>query len=366
MSIWDTLTHAPLAQTPSTQRMRSASLSGYEDLVRSLGREPRLFLRSVGLSPAALRDPEALIPRDAGRELLEITARATQCEDFALRLAAQRRLSALGPISLVLKEEPTPAHALQTLCRYLQLVNPSLMLHVERAGELVILREELLPSPGLQMRQSVELAVGTLYRLLSELAGPHWRAREVCLTHRPPQDLRAHRAFFGRSVKFNQAFNGLVCLARDLEQPRSDSDRLAAGFARQYLDAALRAQAASAQEKIYPLILATLPSGTCSASGVARLCGMDRRTLHRQLQAEGWSFSRLLDQVRLDLVRRHLRDSDWALGDMAALLGFARQSSFSHWCLRHLGCSASQWRSQALALQAAATPARQAQKTRRA
>ena len=119
--------------------MRSASLSGYEDLVRSLGREPRLFLRSVGLSAAALRDPEALIPRDAGRELLEITARATQCEDFALRLAAQRRLSALGPISLVLKEEPTAAHALQTLCRYLQLVNPSLMLHVERAGELVIL-----------------------------------------------------------------------------------------------------------------------------------------------------------------------------------------------------------------------------------
>ena len=347
--------------------MRSASLSGYEDLVRSLGREPRLFLRSVGLSAAALRDPEALIPRDAGRELLEITARATQCEDFALRLAAQRRISALGPISLVLKEEPTAAHALQTLCRYLQLVNPSLMLHVERAGELVILREELLPSPGLQMRQSVELAVGTLYRLLSELAGPHWRAREVCFTHRPPQDLRAHRAFFGRSVKFNQAFNGLVCLARDLEQPRSDSDRLAAGFARQYLDAALRTQAASAQAKIYPLILATLPSGSCSASAVARLCGVDRRTLHRQLQAEGWSFSRLLDQVRLDLVHRHLRESDWALGDMATLLGFARQSSFSHWCLRHLGCSASQWRNQALAVPAAATPTRtQAQKTRRA
>ena len=122
-----------------------------------------------------------------------------------MRLAAQRRISALGPISLVLKEEPTAAHALQTLCRYLQLVNPSLMLHIERAGELVILREELLPSPGLQMRQSVELAVGTLYRLLSELAGPHWRAREVCFAHRPPQDLRAHRAFFGRSVKFNQA-----------------------------------------------------------------------------------------------------------------------------------------------------------------
>ena len=371
LSIWDTLPtpskHLLLRPRPSTQLMRSASLSGYEDLVRSLGREPRLFLRSVGLNQSALRDPQALIARDAARELLEITARATQCEDFALRLAAQRRLSALGPISLVLKEEPTPAQALQTLCRYVQLVNPSLMLHVEQAGAWTILREELLPSPGLVMRQSVELAVGSLHQLLRELVGPHWRAREVCFTHRPPQDLRAHRAFFAGPVKFNQDFNGLVCLTRDLTQPRAASDQLAAGFARQYLDAALHAQRVSVQESIYPLILAALPSGSCTATSVARLCGIDRRTLHRQLQAEGWSFSRLLDQVRLDLVRKHLRESDLALGEMASLLGFARQSSLSHWCQRHLGCSASQWRSQALGTRPPAQPApHRAQKTRRA
>jgi len=371
LSIWDTLPtpskHLLLRPRPSTQLMRSASLSGYEDLVRSLGREPRLFLRSVGLNQSALRDPQALIARDAARELLEITARATQCEDFALRLAAQRRLSALGPISLVLKEEPTPGQALQTLCRYLRLVNPSLMLHVEQAGAWVILREELLPSPGLLMRQSVELAVASLYRLLSELAGPQWQAHEVCFSHRPPQDLRAHRAFFGRGVKFNQDFNGLVCRAEDLAQARPAGDRQAAGFARKYLDAALRAQHTSVQDNIYPLILAALPSGAFTATSVARLCGIDRRTLHRQLQAEGWSFSRLLDQVRLDLVHKHLRESDLALSDMATLLGFGRQSSFSHWCKVHLGCSATQWRRQALTKPAPAlTLDNSAQKTRRA
>ena len=158
--------------THTERLIRSASLGGYVELVQSLGRNPYQFMRTVGLPAKCLDDPEGLIPRDAVRELLEITARATRTEDLALRLAAQRRLSALGPISLVLREEPTPRQALHTLCRYLKLVNPSLILHVEDAGSLVIIREELLPSPGLAMRQSVELAVGSMFRMLSELTRP--------------------------------------------------------------------------------------------------------------------------------------------------------------------------------------------------
>lgn len=337
------MNQAPPLPRHHPQLMRSTSLSGYADLVRSLGREPAGFLRSVGLRPEQLEDPEALVPRDAARELLEITARATRCEDFALRLAAQRRLSALGPISLVLKEEPTPRAALNTLCRYLKLVNPSLILHVEDAGRDVIIQEELLPSPGLSLRQSVELAVGGMFQMLRELAGPHWQPREVCFTHRPPADLSAHKAFFGRHVKFNQEFNGLVCLASELSAPRASSDSVAAEFARKYLDRAMLERQESAQAACYQIIRALLPTGDCTAAEVARLLQRDRRTLHRQLESEGLSFSRVLDQVRMDLVQRHLRESDLALGEVAGLLGFAGLSSFSHWFRGRFGCSATHW-----------------------
>jgi AraC-like DNA-binding protein len=336
----------------SSKLIRSGSLDGYVDLVTSLGRDPGAFLRTVGLQAKFLEDPETLIPRDAARELLEITARATHTEDLALRLAAQRRLSALGPISLVLKEEPTPRDGLNTLCRYLKLVNASLIVHVEDAGSLVIIREDLLPSPGLQMRQSVELAVGTMFRMLSELIGQHWQPLEVCFTHRPPQDATAHRAFFRRSAKFNQEFNGLVCLATDLSTPRERADQVAAGFARKYLEAALRDRSESEQETCRQIILALLPSGTCTAAEVARLLHIDRRTLHRRLEAEGLTFSHLLDQVRSDLVKRHLRESDLPLSEIAELLGFSGPSSFSHWFRGLFDCSASQWSKQAAQLTA--------------
>lgn len=324
--------------------MRSASLSNYVDLVDSLGRDPAPFLRAVGLAAKDLSDPEALIPRDAARELLEITARAMRVEDFALRLAAQRKLSTLGPISLVLREETTARQAIDTLCRYLKLVNASLILVVEETPEWVIIREDLLPSPGLSMRQSVELAVGTLYRMLRDLAGPDWKPCDVCFTHRAPAQIDAHRTFFGRIPKFNQEFNGLVCAAADLAKPRQHKDEGAAALARKFLDTALRAQGESVQDLCISTIQALLPGGECSAAQAARLLQMDRRTLHRQLAARGLSYSQLLDRVRVDLVERHLVDSDLPLGEIAGLLGFARLSSFSHWFQLQFGCSASQWR----------------------
>ncbi|MGE4243373.1 AraC family transcriptional regulator [Ramlibacter sp.] len=329
------------------QQVRSATLGGYVELVQSLGRDPHTFMRSVGLSARLLKDPETPISRDAARELLEITARATRTEDFALRMAAQRKLSALGPISLVLREEATPRAALDTLCRYLKLVNASLAIRVEEAGSAVVIREDLLPSPGLEMRQSVELAVGTMFRMLAEMIGPQWRPLEVRFTHRPPADASAHRAFFGRAVRFDQDFNGLVCAAADLDRPRELGDPVAAGYARKYLEAALAERTESVRQACRQLILALLPGGACTAAEVARHLRVDRRTLHRRLDAEGSTFSAVLDEVRRELVQRHLRGSDIPLAEVAGLLGFAAPSSFGHWFQGAFGCSASQWRRQA-------------------
>ena len=329
------------------RQVRSATLSGYVELVESLGRDPLAFMKAVGLNARLLDDPETLISRDAARELLEITARATNVEDFALRLAAQRKLSALGPISLVLREEPTPRAALDTLRRHLKLVNASLIIIVEEARGVVVIREDLLPSPGLEMRQSVELAVGTMFRLLRDLIGPQWRPMEVSFTHRAPADDAAHRTFFGRKVHFNREFNGLVCASADLDTPRDPGDPVAARFARKLLETSLQVRSESVHETCRQLVLALLPTGMCTAAEVARHLQVDRRTLHRRLDAEGMTFTALLDEVRSDLVQRHLRGSDMPMGEVAELLGFAGTSSFGHWFQGVFGCSATQWRRQA-------------------
>lgn len=327
--------------------IRSASLRGYTELVRALGHDPQPFLRSVGLSLRLLNDPETLISSDAVNELLEHTALATGTEDFALRLAAMRDLANLGPVSLVLQDEPTPRQALDTLCRYLQLLNASLRTRIEDVGSTVLIREDLVFRDARPVRQSIELAIGVMFRILRELIGPQWRPVGVSFTHRPPVDARAHRAFFGCSVAFHQEFNGLACTAADLQVAHAPRNPGVAGFARGHLESVLASHRNDSSETVRQLILALLPGGRCTSQQVAHHLRMDRRTLHRHLIANGQSFSGLLQQVRSNMAQRQLRDSDLPLGDVAAMMGFASSSAFSHWFRDSFGCSALQWRKQA-------------------
>ncbi|MBS0341308.1 MAG: AraC family transcriptional regulator [Proteobacteria bacterium] len=328
----------------SGRLIRSASLNGYVDLVESLGRDPHAFLGRVGLSAQIFDNPETLIPADAVRELLEITSRATRTEDFALRLAGYRTFSDLGALSLVLKEEPTPRQALDTLCRYLKLLNTSLIMRIEDVGNTVVIREDLVPSHQLPTRQSMELAIAVMFRILRELIGPQWHPLQVCFTHRAPADASAHRAFFGRSASFDQEFNGMVCAAADLQISRTSGNPKAVRFAREYLDTALQFRGEGLVEACREVVLVLLPGGKCTAQQVAQHLRVDRRTLHRHLSAQGMSFTALLGEMRSQLVVRHLRDSNLPLGEVASLLGFAAQSSFSHWFRATFGCSVSQWR----------------------
>ncbi|TDG20597.1 AraC family transcriptional regulator [Paraburkholderia silviterrae] len=324
--------------------IRSASLTGYSDLARHLGLDPARMLRRVGLSARDLVDPDAPISSNAVRELLESSAAAANVEDFGLRLARSRRLSNLGPISAVMSEAPTAREALESLCRYIRLINASLLTRIEDYGDAVLIREHILVDDKNSVRQSIEMAVGVLYRSIEELLGPNWRPRSVCFEHRPPNGATCHKAFFGSAVEFNSDFNGIVCHAKDLAAFRPASGSQMALYARRFLDQALTSANDSDTHTIRQVIAAMLPNGRCTADRVARHLGVDRRTLHRRLAAETTSFSSLLQDVRCELASRQIRDSDRSLAELADLLGFSSSSAFAFWFRKQFGKTVSKWR----------------------
>lgn len=333
----------PLPSQP-THVIRSASLNGYAELARSLGLNPQALMRKAGLDVRCLDDPETPVSVYAVQHLLEASAEAAGIEDFGLQLAHNRRMANLGPLSIVLREEPTARAALDTLCRYLRLLNASLLTRIEDHADVVIIREEfLMERPG-SIRQSIELAVGVMYRILVELLGPTWKPRQVCFSHRPPKDIATHRLLFGRDLEFNSSFNGIVCSARDLTARLPTVETGMAAYARRFLDQALSNQRSTTSDTARQLIMALLPGGRCTADQVAQHIGIDRRTLHRHLQAQGTSFSALMQQVRSEFVVRQIRDSDRSMAVLAELLGFSGSSAFAYWFRQQFGCTVSQWR----------------------
>src|SRR3982750_4439833 len=87
-------------------RIRTNTLTGYAGLARSLGLDPAALLAEVHLELAVLDVPGRWIPAGPAARLLELSAAQAGCPDFGLRMAALRRLGTLGPLSLVLRDEP--------------------------------------------------------------------------------------------------------------------------------------------------------------------------------------------------------------------------------------------------------------------
>jgi AraC-like DNA-binding protein len=69
------------------------------------------------------------------------------------------------------------------------------------------------------------------------------------------------------------------------------------------------------------------------------------RTLQRSLDAEGLSFTALLDQVRRDLAQRYLANPHYGMGQIAAMLGYSSHSAFTRWFGAQFGCTPQEMRS---------------------
>ena len=316
--------------------IRSASLTNYAEVARKAGLDPLRMVREFGLPPRCIDEPDLVVPIDAVRALLEASAERSGVEGFGLLMAEARRLSNLGPLGLLIREQPTLRLAVEAFVSYGRRLNDALMLTIEEAGDVVVLREELVMGHSGPVRQATELAIGVAYRMLRQFLGAQWRPRRVCFAHDAPRDRSVHERLFGRTVEFGHDFNGIVCARADLERDNPEADPELARLARRLLDADPPSAKGASASQVREIVVSLLAGG-CSIDRVAQHMGVDRRTIHRRLAREGETFTGIVDAVRRELAQRYLRDRDRKLTEVALLLGFAGASAFSHWYRKQFG-----------------------------
>lgn len=327
--------------------VRSATLSGYQEMARSAGLDPLPLLAEAGIPRSTLDFADSLISASAACRLLEKSAAASGAEDFGLRMCESREISILGPLGMVVRDSPTLREALAAMVRYLALHSEAALLDFEENESIFVLRMYLLFDDIGPTRQADEMVLGALYRVLQELLGPAWRARQICLSHSAPRQMATHLRIFGSAVTFGHDFNGIVCDRRDLDAVPPAAHPTLARYARDYLDSLLARTNQSLAEKVRRMVFSLLRTGNCSIERVAVQLGIDRRTIHRRLLLEGITFSAILDEVRAALALQYLGQRERPISYVAELLGFSMHSAFTRWFRDRFGCSPSVWRAQA-------------------
>ncbi len=327
-----------------TALVRSASLHQFAEVAAACGLDARALVREVGLPLRCLDEADLKIPAASVGRLLELAARRGNEPAFGLRMAQSRRLSNLGPLAMLVRDEPTLRHVLEALVRHIHLHNEALVLRIEQVGQLVSIRTELAHEGSEPQRQATELVMAVTHRVLGIFLGASWQPRLVCFVHRAPASDAMHRRVFGPAVQFGHEFNGVVCRAADLDAPNPGADPVMSRYAQGLLAHRLHAPLGPA-DRVRQLVVLLLPRGHCRAEVVAQHLGVDRRTVARQLAAAGTSFSALVDELRRDLFERYRRDGARSLGEVSALLGFSAPSAFSRWHRREFQTAAREhWR----------------------
>lgn len=85
---------------------------------------------------------------------------------------------------------------------------------------------------------------------------------------------------------------------------------------------------AKASERVHSALLELLPGGRSGIDDVATKLLTSRRTLQRQLLAEGLSFQDVLNRTRRELAEHYLRQEAITPGEVSWLLGFQDGNSF--------------------------------------
>lgn len=324
--------------------IRSIALTGFVEVCQSLGIDPYRMLEVIGLPASCLQEQDTKINSDVLSRLLEGAAAAAGVDDFGLRLVEWRDLSILGPVGLVVREQPNVGQAILALQRYIRLHNTAATLSIEEVGELVILKQVYQVERPAAVRQSTELMVGVTARILRTLIGRNWHPQAAYFTHGPPLDGRLHNWIFGPHVEFGHDYNAIVVTKADLQREISSSSPQMAAYVTRFVDRLAEGTSESHVEAVRRLIGELLPTGRCSSVQVAARLGVDRRTVNARLAREGYTFSKLLAETRRQLAHAYLDDAGRPLTSIADALGFSGASAFTRWFQSQFGQAPSAWR----------------------
>jgi AraC-like DNA-binding protein len=319
------------------------------DSCARLGLDTDEILASAGLDRSTVEDPDGHL---SAAQLTELWRRAYQASgdpDLALHAAETLRFGAYRVIDYLAASAATVGLALTQVSAYFPIINSAVRLPITaHQGGGLTLGIVCPADPAALSRPYVEYAFAAVFLRVRAGTSVPFPLTRVDLAFPPPADMAEHERIFQCPVRFDAERSALHIsrAAWDTENSRADPDLFGvlADHARilghKVPDEPLPVREARR------VIVEQLSHGTPSLDAVAKQLAMSPRTLQRRLRDHGLGYADLLDQTRASAAKSYLADQQISVAEVAFMVGFAEQSSFTHAFKRWTGQSPNEYRKQ--------------------
>ena len=267
--------------------------------------------------------------------------------EVPLLVAQKRPDDHVSPLYFAAMSCATLGDALQIMVKHWRYVTEAFPVTVIRRSGALRLGFETSGPKSLGARLEAEYLLADLVRSGCDLSGGGWRPTELVLANRPPIALDVWESACGVPVRVDPESPGLVMAEDSLEQVVQS--RLSPAAGRFFLDVLDWLTPRSSitltlGERVAATLAHDLGTTAPSIEQVAQSVALSKRSLHRQLAAEGTSYQRLLDGLRRDEALRQALDAERQFKAIAAAVGFSDQRGFRRAFKRWTGVTPQQFR----------------------
>lgn len=295
----------------------------------ALGVDVDVFLRSLGIDPARIRQPDARLPVETYLHIQDQAARCTHDPCFGLHMGEYAEAGSWSILGYVMMNCRTVGEAFEKTGRYSRiignLIEASATLQNDKI-KLVFFTPAHAPKMS---RHCFESTLSSLVHMMRALTGMPLSPLEVTFTDALPEEVAEYERVFNCPVLFGQKENSMTIDLQIIETPIVMANPKLLDYFENYArDFLVELDRQNEHTRaVTKIILSRLDDESLSIEKVAREMSISVRTLQMRLGAEGTVFSDLLREIRERLAKKYLREN-YSVEQIAYLLGFSEPSVF--------------------------------------
>lgn len=323
--------------------IRAASSSTIVRFLASVGAPVASAWERAGLPPAALGEPEHVVPLRSLCRFVDDGAHSQGIEDLGLRSGEQTSVEMLGAFGAAVRRAGTLAEALRTsataVASYSSTESFWVSVRGDRARFCQRFSDASVTSPHVDL-----FSVAVMINLL-RLAGDDWTPSRIDLQSPGPCTIRergvlADAEIVGGGLVTSVEFPRELLHRRLGPPPATVAATPPTGLSEWQRSAPPRDFLRSFEV----LLAGLLQTDRADVHTAADATGMTVRSLQRRLGRCGWTYSDLLDDLRRRTALRMLDDPAVKIIDVAVAVGYSDAAHFTRAFHRWCGTSPAEYR----------------------
>jgi AraC-like DNA-binding protein len=311
-----------------------AKLATIVEALAAEGIRPQDALGQVRLEPSAISSPQTRVSLNQIIACCRNAQSLSQDPLFAYRAGLRFHASTQGMYGFAILSSTDHRRTMDLAIKYHRLATPLADIAFREEGDRGIWVINPAPYPEIDAalyRFLVDMQLGIHVSLHRDVMGPSFAPVEIHLRYERAADAQRYGDAFGCPVRFGQPENRLLFDANWLRNSAHLGNDITNSVVLRLCDQLLDdfALRTGVSGKVRDALVTGLDRPK-RLDAVAQELKMSPRTLRRRLQEEGKTFRDVVDELRMHVAVKYLRDTSLTIEDVADALGFSDGASFRH------------------------------------